>query len=466
MLFIWMSWAFAFFTSSVRAEPVPAKDRTVVLISIDGFPAWMWRDDTTPIPTLRRLAREGAVAEAMTVSNPSITWINHTTMVTGVEPLKHGVLYNGLLVRNGPTSPPVVEQWRDKSELVHVPTLYDVAHAAGLKTAQADWVAVQNSGTIDAEMLEVPKRGGEIERELVQKGILTDDQLAGFTKNKNVAWRDMVWTQSVVHMIETRQPNLILLHTLNTDSINHRYGPGTFASYTAYAYADRLVADVIQALEKSGRPATVFITTDHGFKKVEKIVLPNIVLAKAGLLQADGPKPVTCQAYVVPQGGLAFVFVTDPAQRAKIKPKLRDLFANQEGVAQVLDGSEAPTLGMPTPEENQGMGDLILYAKPGYAFQGAVLGEEPVIVSETYLGTHGYQASDPELEGIFLACGYGIKSGTQLPKISNLNIAPTIATLLGLTMPPMDGKPLLEILDPKLLPSSPTPKPEPDQAPE
>ena len=54
-------------------EMIPAKDRTVVLISIDGFPAWMWRDPTVPVPNLRRLAREGAVAGAMTVSNPSIT---------------------------------------------------------------------------------------------------------------------------------------------------------------------------------------------------------------------------------------------------------------------------------------------------------------------------------------------------------------------------------------------------------
>ncbi|RYD69623.1 MAG: alkaline phosphatase family protein, partial [Verrucomicrobiaceae bacterium] len=64
-----------------RAESIPARDRVVVLISIDGFPAWLWKDPSLPVPTLRRLAKEGASAEAMTVSNPSITWINHTTMV-------------------------------------------------------------------------------------------------------------------------------------------------------------------------------------------------------------------------------------------------------------------------------------------------------------------------------------------------------------------------------------------------
>src|SRR4051812_6547616 len=444
LVFLWLS-LFCENKCTVAA-PVPAQDRTVVLISIDGFPAWLWRDPTMPIPTLRRLAREGAAAEAMTVSNPSITWINHTTMVTGVTPRRHGVLFNGLLVRQGPTAPPVIEQWRDKADLVRVPTIYDAAHAAGLKTAQADWVAILNSGTIDAEMLEIPKPGGEIEQELVKKGVLTQEQLAGFTKGANVAWRDTIWAQAIIDMIETRQPNLLLYHPLNTDSINHAYGPGSFASFTAYAYVDRLIGDIIAALEKSGRPATVFITTDHGFKKVSKVILPNVVLRKAGLLDAKAPQKVTCDAYAMVQGGLTFVYVTDPAKRAELKPRLRALFEKTEGVQQVLDGSEGPSLGMPTPEENQGMGDLILYAKPTYAFQGALLGDAEVVESKNYLGTHGYPASDPELDGIFLAWGYGIKPGTKLGRVSNTDIAPTMAELLGVQMPPMDGRVLTEML--------------------
>ena len=68
--------------------------------------------------------------------NPSlITWICHTTLVTGVGPIKHGVLFNGLLVRQGPTHEPIIEPWHDKSELVRVPTIYGhIAHQAGLKT--------------------------------------------------------------------------------------------------------------------------------------------------------------------------------------------------------------------------------------------------------------------------------------------------------------------------------------------
>src|SRR5918993_2365499 len=90
------------------------KDRHVVLVTIDGFPASLWHDPALPIPTLRQLAANGASADAMTVSNPSITWPCHTTLITGVTPQKHGVLFNGLLVRPGAGKPPKLEPWTEK----------------------------------------------------------------------------------------------------------------------------------------------------------------------------------------------------------------------------------------------------------------------------------------------------------------------------------------------------------------
>ena len=67
---------------------------------------------------------------------------------------------------------------------------------------------------------------------------------------------------------------------------------------------------------------------------------------------------------------------------------------------------------MPTPGENQAMGDLILYPKAGYAFTGSgATGDIVNGPSVNYGGTHGYPASDPELDGIFLASGAGIKAG-------------------------------------------------------
>ena len=435
--------------SGVRGEEVihPAKDRIVVLITIDGFPAWMWRDPTLPIPTLRRMAAEGATADAMTVSNPSVTWISHTTLVTGVEPRKHGVLFNGLLIRQPPL-PPAIEQWRDKAELVRVPTVYDVAHQAGLTTAQVDWVAILNSGTINWEFLELPKPGGTIERELIERGAITAAEVAGFGRGKNIAWRDMMWTRAATHIVREHKPNLLLFHLLTTDSINHANGPGSQASFTAFGYADHLVAELMTALKDAGfgKKATVIITTDHGFKKVSKLLFPNVALRKAGLVHVEKEKVSSCDAYVMAQGGMAFVYVNEPTKREGLLPQLRKLFTEMEGVAAVIDGEEGPSLGMPLPSENAGMGDLILYPKAGYAFRPNFDGEEVVAVSTNYFGSHGYLATDPELDGVFVAWGYGIKPGARVRRIRNLDVAPTLAELLEVKLPTADGQVLREIL--------------------
>jgi predicted AlkP superfamily pyrophosphatase or phosphodiesterase len=435
-------------TLTCGAAPVPAQERIVILVTVDGMPAWLWHDPAMVMPNLRRLAQEGALAEAMTVSNPSITWINHTTLVTGVTPRQHGVLFNGLLVRSGTAKPPHVEPWRDKAELVHVPTLYDVAHQAGLKTAHVDWVAVLNSGTMDYEFLEIPKADGLIEREMVAAGLVSDDDVRTFSKGKNIVWRDWVWTQAGCHIITAHKPNLLLFHLLGTDALNHQYGPGSTASFSAYAYTDSFIGDLLAAVDRAGlrERATVIVTTDHGFKKVAKVVYPNVALRQAGLIQLKGSKVESCAASALAQGGLAFVYVNDPARRAELLPRLKTIYGGLEGVAQVIDGAEAPRFGMPTPAENQGMGDLVLFAKPDYAFKDNTAGEVLVEESKNYLGTHGYDAADPELDGVLIAWGYGIQPGARLPRIANVDVAPTIAELLGVKLPAPEGRVLHEFL--------------------
>ena len=145
----------------------PGPSRHIVLISLDGFPGWALDDPYLPVPTIRRLAARGAVAKGMRPVNPTVTWPNHTTLITGVTPAKHGVLFNGLLKRD-PGVPPRVEPWLPRDEMVRGKTLYDIAHARGMTTAQVDWVAILAAPTVTWEFPERPAADGKIAQELVQ----------------------------------------------------------------------------------------------------------------------------------------------------------------------------------------------------------------------------------------------------------------------------------------------------------
>ena len=55
-------------------------------------------------------------------------------------------------------------------------------------------------------------------------------------------------------------------------------------------------------------------------------------------------------------------------------------------------------------------------------------------------------ASDPELDGVMIAWGYGIRPGAHIDRVSNTDVAPTLAELLGVSLPDTDGHVLKEIL--------------------
>ena len=241
----------------------------------------------------------------------------------------------------------------------------------------------------------------------------------------------------------------MLFHLLNIDTVQHQCGPGSTASYTALAYADRLAGDLLDTVKQSGLQAhtTIFVVSDHGFKKVAKVIYPNVALKQAGYLTASNAVISRCEVVAIAGGGLAFVHVTNSGRTAECLPRLKALFSGMEGIAKVVDGHDGPTLGMPTPEENQGMGNLVLFAKSGYAFRDDVQGEAAIAPTQGYLGTHGYLAEDPELDGIFIASGNGIKRGVSLPRVANLDVAPTIARLLGVKLPEVEGRVLAEILN-------------------
>jgi predicted AlkP superfamily pyrophosphatase or phosphodiesterase len=401
----------------------------VVVISLDGFPAYALEDPRLPVPTLRTLAHEGTVAASMRPVNPTVTWPNHTAIVTGVDASEHLVLYNGLLTPPTSNEPPKIEPWHDKEQFVHAPTIYDVAHDAGLTTAQVDWVAIYHAKKIDWSFPELPDPNGEIERKLIADGVVTSDQLRTF-ENSSQAWQDQIWTDAAVRILRDHQPNLLLLHLLTLDDTNHETGPMSGPSFTAMALLDAHVKRIVDALQDMHltQRATVIVVSDHGFRKIDHKIRANVILRHNGLISGSGDR-TKADAWVVAEGGAAMLYVTNTARRAELSAKLTSLFAAVEGIGHVYGTSDLQALGLPTRDKTHQSPDLVLAAKPGYSVASEQDGDD---VSPATGGSHGYLNSDPNMQAIFLAWGNGIRKGIHLNAIANVDVAPTIAALFGL----------------------------------
>jgi predicted AlkP superfamily pyrophosphatase or phosphodiesterase len=170
-----------------------------------------------------------------------------------------------------------------------------------------------------------------------------------------------------------------------------------------------------------------------------------VVLKEMGLIATDGNDKVTGRkAWCVAQGGSAFVYVLDAGKKPET-PALQQRLSKLEGVAAAVGPEGFARLGLPQPEVNGESPDFVLLTSPGYSFAEQVTGEA-IADAGGLKGSHGHDPSPAYMHATFVAAGTGIKPGLRLDLIQNVDVAPTIARLMGLALTDVDGRVLEEIL--------------------
>jgi predicted AlkP superfamily pyrophosphatase or phosphodiesterase len=102
----------------------------VIFLTIDGFRPDFYLDSGWQTPNLHALMNDGAYAKGVNSVFPSMTYPSHTTIVTGVQPAKHGVFYNNIFTPDGAPQQPY---WQDSS--IHAPTIWKAAKDKGMTVA-------------------------------------------------------------------------------------------------------------------------------------------------------------------------------------------------------------------------------------------------------------------------------------------------------------------------------------------
>jgi hypothetical protein len=118
-----------------------------------------------------------------------------------------------------------------------------------------------------------------------------------------------------------------------------------------------------------------------------------------------------------------------------------------EGIANVLEPKDYARFHLPQPSDNQAMGDLFLTAREGYAFGQEATGLDLVVANPNpTAGAHGFLSTDPKMNALFVASGAGINAGAKLETVENIDVAPTVARILGVPLGNASGRAMNEIL--------------------
>ena len=446
-----------FAAAHLTAAVDPARDPIVILISVDGLAADNFHDSKVDIPTIRWMAANGAQAERMQSVFPSVTWPTHTTLVTGVSPGTHGVLGNAYFDRAQQKKIPLIpDPLFDKEEIVKVPTIYDVAQRAGLKTAGVNWPASRNAKHLDWQTPDVGDQA--IYEKAITPSLLTELRAKGLPFEKQSEWakagnlskapRDWLYTRVAQHVLEKHRPNVLVIHYVTVDSFAHTNGSRSPEVRWAANDTDNRIRELMETVKSAGLAdrTTFIVTADHGFVDYSNNINITALLKTKGLMTVAGNNIVDRKVAFVAEGGAGLLYILDSDNREKIMADLLPELKKIPGIDAVIPSSEFAAIGHRTPDQNPHEPDILLSAATGYNFAENPASKEIVVPTGTTKGTHGASASNPLIDATFVAWGAAIKPGTKLGKIRSVDVAPTMASILGIKMENVEGRPLTEIL--------------------
>lgn len=418
---------------SVCLSAQNTKTSALLVISIDGLAAGYLNDADKyqlKIPTLRRLIAEGAHATGVRGVFPTVTYPSHTTLLTGVSPAKHGILENTTF------DPQSRNQggWYWYAEDIHVPTLWDVAAKAGYPVGSVSWPVTAGARSINYLIPEYWRATTDDDRKLLRvistPGLIEEieKQVGPYIIDLNDAVPgDWMRTRYAEAIIRRKHARFVTVHLAALDHLEHDTGPYTPVPFAALEETDKMVATLEKAMRDEASDATICIVSDHGFARTDHELSLRAAFTKAGLLT-----PATKEWKAAPWGGggSSLIVLKDPkdaATRSQVEKLLTDLAANPEsGIDHIMDRAEiAKFAAAPNAE-------FAVDMKPGYA-----IGTSPDVVMQTpkQHGQHGYSPVHPELRASFVIAGPGIRKGVNLGDIDMRSIAPTLAKLLGSSLP-------------------------------
>jgi predicted AlkP superfamily pyrophosphatase or phosphodiesterase len=423
----------AFVCASTPAAGVAPTAPLVILISVDGLKPEAILDAQShglKVPNLRAFMSDGTYSTGVHGVLPTVTYPSHTTLLTGASPAKHGVYDNT-------TFDPFARNaigWYWYAEDIKVPTLWDAAAAAHLKTASIYW-PVSVGANITYNLPQIWRTGSDddlkLQRALSTPGLEQElsAELGRYPGGmEETVAEDETRARFAIRMLEKKRPSFFTVYLSGLDTEEHASGPFSPKSNEVLERLDTIIGSLRAAAEKvaPGR-ATICVVSDHGFAAVEHDVNLYAAFREAGFLNVDPAGKITdWKAVPWPAGGTAAVVLANPADesvRVRVKELLDSLARDPaNGIERILSHEEIQRGGgFPS-------ATYLVAFKIGYEMAYAT--SLPLVTKPSNLGMHGYLPDRPEMRSSFFIVGPSISRGHSIGEIDMRQIAPTIAGIL------------------------------------
>jgi len=440
----------------------------VVLVVFDGLRPDLVSEKNTP--ALWALSQRGVFFEKHHPVYLSATAVNCVAIATGAYAHRNGVIgnvdYYPTLDAQMPLNIDFGGTWdvekadaaKGGANIVKLPTLAEILHGAGLRTAIAGakdvaiWQdrstaraneAAQNSPTLFAGKCLEPHVLSAIVAKL---GPFPAQIAPPFTAQN--AWTrqaltDVLWADEL--------PAFSLLWLSDPDATQHRFGAASPEGLAALKNSDDNLAAVLSALNRKGLldQTDVMVVSDHGFSSVSKPLDLVGALNGAGFraTRKFSEKPQPGDVLTIAEGGSSLLYVAhhDAATVAKLVEFLQK--AEFTGALFTREKYEGTMPLSAIRLDREATPDIVISyrwteANNEFGLPGCFIGDGS---TKGPKGSHA-SLSRFDMHNTLIAAGPHFKKGfrDELPS-GNADLAPTILTILGQPVPEaMEGRALLE----------------------
>lgn len=426
------------------------KRRKLVVLSVDALVT----EDlllAQQLPGFARIMQQGCGVQRVMSLFPTLTYPIHVVQVTGRHMKDTGV-YNNEVFQPGRLEP----DWCWDVSHIKVPTIFDVAHEAGLKTCAIMW-PVLSRADIDFNIPEVWNMDDWSDPCAFYRDYCSELAFPYFVKHVGkLGWHpkpayDEFAVALAEDILRNEAPDISFIHVSAVDLARHFNGVFCKEVNAAIKRVDGWITTLIRAIEAAGNwDETDFVVcSDHGHLMITRELNLNVLFKDNGLISLDANgNVIDYLAYCHSASLSGQILLKDPADKqlyGRVYALLLKLKAHKAyGIREIYTREAAEELfGLSGPFS------FVVEGEEGTCFGHACSGRVITLPTDdayTYVTTgHGHRP-DIGPQPVFLATGPDFRQNAMLETCSILDELPTYLQILGMKMNNLEGRILQDLL--------------------